>query len=759
MNSNRIVGKSVPRKEGRDKVTGRSKYVDDMVLPDMLFGATVRSHIPRGRIRKITFAPGIAWDEFVIVSAKDIPGKNCIALIGDDQPCLANEFVNHPEEPILLLAHPDCHVLPKAVEAVSIEYEPLPAIFTIEQSERRSEIVWGEDNIFKTYLIEKGDLDGVWEKADHIVEGEYTTGAQEQLYIENNGMIAAFDAAQGITVWGSLQCPYYVHKALMTLCDLPAEKVRVVQMETGGAFGGKEEYPSMIAAHVALLAIKSGKPVKIIYDRMEDMAATTKRHPSRARHRTAVSKDGKILGGEIDFTIDGGAYLTLSPVVLSRGAIHAGGPYYWPSVRIHAKAVATNAPPHGAFRGFGAPQSLFAMERHMDRIARAVGLSPVEIRRRNFLQPGQTTTTEQVVREPIDLGKLLDRALEVSDYHAKRQRFANESRIGATRKGMGIAAFLHGAGFTGSGERYLSSVVGVEGCADGSVRVLVSSTEFGQGTKTVLSQIAAEALGVPYENVSMAQPDTLEVPNSGPTVASRTVMVVGKLVQSAALGIRQTLISSKLLGEIYSADEFRAACRDYVAGRGEFRSWSRYEAPSDIFWDDQKYRGEAYAAFAWAVYITEVTVDLTTYSVRVDDFVALQEVGKVLHPLLARGQIIGGIAQAIGFSLYEKVVWQNGRMQNSQMTNYIMPTSSDLPPIRVFFEELGNAYGAYGAKGIGELPMDGPAPAIVNAVEDALKVAFDSIPLLPEDIMNGLDKDRLAATGQDSGVCPRGLVR
>jgi len=759
MSSNRIVGKSVPRKEGRDKVTGRSKYVDDLVLPGMLFGATVRSQIPRGRIRKITFASGIAWDEFVIVSAKDIPGKNCITLIGDDQPCLANEFVNHPEEPILLLAHPDCHVLPEAVEAVSIEYEPLPAIFTIEQSERRSEIVWGEDNIFKTYLIEKGDLDGVWEKADHIVEGEYTTGAQEQLYIENNGMIAAFDAAEGITVWGSLQCPYYVHKALMTLCDLPAEKVRVVQMETGGAFGGKEEYPSMIAAHAALLAIKSEKPVKIIYDRMEDMAATTKRHPSRTRHRTAVSKDGKILGGEIEFTIDGGAYLTLSPVVLSRGAIHAGGPYYWPSVRIHAKAVATNAPPHGAFRGFGAPQSLFAMERHMDRIARAVGLSPVEIRRRNFLQPGQATTTEQVVREPIDLGKLLDRALEVSDYHAKKQRFANEGRLGATRKGMGIAAFLHGAGFTGSGERYLSSVVGVEGCADGSVRVLVSSTEFGQGTKTVLSQIAAEALGLPYENVSMAQPDTLEVPNSGPTVASRTVMVVGKLVQSAALGIRQTLISSKLLRESYSPDEFRAACQHYVAARGEFRSWSRYEAPSDIFWDDQKYRGEAYAAFAWAVYVVQVTVDLTTYSVSVDDFVALQEVGKVLHPLLARGQIIGGIAQAIGFSLYEKVVWQDGRMQNSQMTNYIMPTSSDLPPIRVFFEELGNVYGAYGAKGIGELPMDGPAPAIVNAVEDALNIPFDFVPLLPEDIMDGLNQDALAASAQDSRVRSTGVVQ
>jgi CO/xanthine dehydrogenase Mo-binding subunit len=738
MTTDRIVGQSVPRKEGRDKVTGRSQYVDDMVLPNMLFGATVRSQIPRGRIKKINFDPAIAWDQFVIVSAKDIPGKNCIALIGEDQPCLASDFVNHPEEPILLLAHPDRHVLPKAVAAVSIEYDLLPSIFTIEESETRSQIIWGEDNIFKTYLIEKGSLDGIWEKADYIVEGEYSTGAQEQLYIENNGMIAAFDAASGITVWGSLQCPYYIHKALMALCNLPAEKVRVVQMETGGAFGGKEEYPSMIAAHATLLAMKARKPVKLIYDRLEDMAATTKRHPSRTRHRTAVSRDGKILGGEIDFTIDGGAYATLSSVVLSRGVIHAGGPYYWPSVRISAKAVATNAPPHGAFRGFGAPQSLFAMERHVDRIAQTVGLSPVEIRRLNFLRPGQDTTTQQVITEPIDLGKLLDRALEVSDYHSRKQAFAKTNPDSALKKGLGIAAFLHGAGFTGSGERYLSSIVGVEGCADGSVRVLVSSTEFGQGTKTVLSQIAAEALRLPYESVSMAQPDTLEVPNSGPTVASRTVMVVGKLVQSAAHGIAQTLIASNLLREDYTADEFRTACQQHVAEHGQFRSWSRYEAPSGIFWDDQAYRGEAYAAFAWAVYIAEVTVDLNTYRVSVDDFVALQEVGKVLHPLLARGQIIGGVAQGIGFSLYEKVVWQNGRMQNAQMTNYIMPTSADLPSIRVVFEELGNVHGAYGAKGIGELPMDGPAPAIINAVEDALGVRFDFVPLLPEDIMDGL---------------------
>jgi CO/xanthine dehydrogenase Mo-binding subunit len=736
--SDRIVGLPAPRKEGRDKVTGQARYIDDISLPGMIYGATVRSQIPRGKIKKITFGPGVDWSDFVIVSAKDIPGKNYIALITDDQPCLADGIINHPEEPILLLAHPEPHVLPKAVAAVSIEYEPHPAVLSIEASEQKSEIIWGTDNTFKSYTIRKGDVESIWEKADHIVEGEYFTGAQEQLYIENNGVIARFDPEKGVTIWGSLQCPYYVHKAMMVLFNLPENKVRVVQTETGGAFGGKEEYPSMLAGHATLLAMKSGRPVKMIYDRAEDMTATTKRHPSRTRHRTAVNADGTILGGEIDFTIDGGAYATLSSVVLSRGTIHAGGPYYWPNVRVRAKAVATNTPPHGAFRGFGAPQCLFAMERHMDRIAQVVGLSATEIRRRNFLKPGQTTTTEQTVNEKIDLGKLLDRALDLADYSSKKERFAKTNRTGPLRKGMGIAAFLHGAGFTGSGERNLSSVAGVEGRADGSVCVLVSSTEFGQGTNTVLCQIAAEALGLPYEDVKIAQPDTMEVPNSGPTVASRTAMVVGKLVESAARELKLTLVRSALLRDNCTPDEFRSACRKYVSDHGKFRAFARYEQPTEVIWDDQNYRGEAYSAFSWAVYVAEVTVDLTTYRVSVDDFVALQEVGRVLNPVLATGQIAGGVAQGVGFALYEKVEWRDGRMQNGQMTNYIMPTSADVPPIRVFFEELGNAYGAFGAKGIGELPMDGPAPAIVNAVEDALGMPFDSIPLLPEDIFEAL---------------------
>ncbi|NOT60718.1 MAG: molybdopterin-dependent oxidoreductase, partial [Acidobacteria bacterium] len=415
------------------------------------------------------------------------------------------------------------------------------------------------------------------------------------------------------------------------------------------------------------------------------------------------------------------------------------GPYRCDNVRIRAQAVATNHPPHGAFRGFGAPQSIFALERHMDKVARAVGLSPEEFRRRNFLHEGEATATGQVIREKIELDALLKRAFELSDYHAKTKKFAALNAVNAKeKKGIGFASFLHGAGFTGSGEVYLSSVVGVEALATGRVRILTASTEIGQGTTTIFSQIVADALGVDFESIELAQPDTAYVPNSGPTVASRTTMVVGKLVESAALGLKQTLLSSGLLQASYSQDEFVAACRAYVERYGALRSFSKYEPPPNVFWDDAKYQGDAYGAYAWAVYVAEVTVDLVTYETRVDDFVALQEVGKVIHPVLAAGQIEGGVAQAIGYALYENVVWREGRMVNNQMTNYIMPTSADLPPIRVYFEELPYAYGPSGAKGIGELPMDGPAPAILNAIENATGVSFNEIPLMPEAVMKGL---------------------
>ena len=656
----KYFGHSVIRKEGRDKVMGRARYVDDLTVPDMLHGVTVRSDVARGRIRGIRFGDGIPWSEFTVVTAADIPGKNEIALIEHDQPCLAADKINHPEEAIVLLAHKDRYLLEEARRAVQIDVEPLPAIFSIEDSIEKRAILFGEDNVFKSYHMEKGDVDAAWAQAYIIVEGEYRTGAQEQLYIENQGMIAAANPAEGVTVWGSLQCPYYVHKALVAVFGLPAEKIRIIQTETGGGFGGKEDYPSLIAAHAALLAWKSGKPVKIIYDRAEDMVATTKRHPSRTRHRTGVTRDGKLVAMDIDFVIDGGAYATLSSVVLSRGTIHAAGPYFCPNVRVHSRAVATNTPPHGAFRGFGAPQSIFAMERHMDQVARAVNLAPEELRRRNFIQKGQTTSTGQLIHEEVNFDALLDRAFRESDYHAKRERFARENPAATIKRGIGFAAFMHGAGFTGSGEVYLASVVELEATPEGIVRVLAASTEIGQGANTIFSQIAADALGIGYDRIEIAQPDTSAVPNSGPTVASRTSMVVGNLVETAALALKQTLVDSGLLCDACTEDEFVRACRRYIETRGPLRSRAQYEPPPGLFWDDKKYSGDAYGTYAWAVYVAEVAVDTVTFEARVTDFVAVQEVGRVIHPVLAAGQIEGGVAQSIGMALYENVAWRQG---------------------------------------------------------------------------------------------------
>ena len=744
----KIIGASPIRKEGVEKVRGRAQYVDDIVLSEMWFGATVRSTIARGRILRIDFPPHIDWDEFTIVTAADIPGENTIVHLTKDHPCLADGFVNHPEEPILLLAHPRRELLAAAVAAVSITYEKLPGVFTIEESEAGaagddSKIVWagskhgGLQNTFKHYLMEKGtteELDQIFATADYVIAGEYRTGAQEQLYIENNGVIAEYSASDGVKVQGSMQCPFYLVHALELVFNLPAEKCRVIQTETGGAFGGKEDFPSVIGSHAALLAMKCGHPVKICYDRGEDMAATTKRHPSRTRHRTAVSKNGKLLGGSIDFVIDGGAYATLSPVVLSRGTIHAAGPYHWPAIRVTAKAMATNYPPHGAFRGFGAPQSIFAIERHLDKIAKVVGITPEEVRRRNLLEAGGETATGQHLSDPIDLHALLTRALHESNYHAKRKAFDLENPDALVKRGIGFATFMHGAGFTGSGERRLNSLVQIELTPQGWPRILVSSTEFGQGTNTILCQVVSEVLRLPYEVITIAQPDTGRVPNSGPTVASRTAMIVGKLVERASQELGVTLLNSGHLPIAHDAEEFRIAALAYLAEYGPLVASARYEAPGDIFWDDDKYKGEAYPTYAWAVYVAEVAVDTTSYAATVTDFYALQEVGKVLHPVLAAGQIEGGVAQGIGYALLEQCVWQQGRMVNNQMTNYIMATSADIPPIRVAFEEIPSIHGAFGAKGMGELPMDGPAPAILNAIEHATGIAFNEIPLLPEDI-------------------------
>jgi CO/xanthine dehydrogenase Mo-binding subunit len=699
------VGQSVPRREGVAKVTGEARYTDDLVVPNAWYGKTIRSTVPRGTIRSITLDPEFDWTQVVVVTADDILGDNVVQLIRDDQPVLASRDreVRHREEPILLLAAPNRELLAEAAGHIRIEYQHQSPVFDVTKA----------TEVYSTIEITKGDVATGERTADFVIEQTFRVGLQEQLYIEPQGAIAYpyretgnGKRETGVTVVGSLQCPYYVHRALKRALKLTDEQAVVIQAETGGGFGGKEEYPSIVGIHAALLARKAGRPVRLIYDRHEDLAATTKRHPGVITHRTAVKKDGTLLSQDIDIVLDGGAYCTLTPVVLSRAAIHAAGAYSCPNVRIRARAVATNTPPNGAFRGFGAPQSLFAAELMVEHVAERLGMSSVELRRQWMLRLGDTTATGQKLTESVGSELVLDAALKAAPSFQR-------SNIPTVRRGRGLSLVFHGSGFTGSGEKRLSGTVAVEALANGTFQILTASTEIGQGTKTIFCQLAADALGVGLDKVVLAPQDTSLVPDSGPTVASRTAMIVGRLIQEAATELRDR------------------AKREPLPLRVE----NTYVQPDSIHWDEATYRGDAYPVYAWACTIADVDVDMTTGEVRVTDLVTAVDCGKALHPVMAEGQIEGGSLQAVGWATIEEIKMKDGGYQNDRLATYLIPTALDAPRIRTILVENPYSRGPFGAKGIGELPMDGPAPAIIAAIHDATGVWLDEVPATPEKVL------------------------
>jgi CO/xanthine dehydrogenase Mo-binding subunit len=724
------------RREGPAKLTGAAKYADDLVFPGAWFGATIRSTDAHARLVALDLDPAFDWSSVIVVTAADIPGDNIVSSIKTDQPILVpvGGEIQHHAEPVALVAAPDRTTLRAARHAVTVRTEKLPPVFDPEVS----------DHQFAAYEMAVGDPDAAFAAADLVLEGEYRVGHQEQLYIENNAMIAVPSGDGGVTVHGSLQCPYYVHGALKRGLAMDDRQARVVQAETGGGFGGKEEYPSMIALHASLLAGKAGRPVRMIYDRHEDLAATTKRHPAIVRHRTGVTHDGRLIAQDIEVVMDGGAYCTLTPVVLSRGAIHAGGPYRCPNVRIRARATRTNTPPNGAFRGFGAPQTEFAAETHLNRIADALGLSPLEIRRRNVYQLGDTTPTGQVLRTSVAGEEVLERAAEAGEFERLRARSeaARARRAGSgtipgsslwterdrVASGVGLALAWHGAGFTGSGEVHLASVVSVELTADGRIDILIASTEMGQGTKTIFPQLVADALDVPIEAVDFAPQDTAFVPDSGPTVASRTAMVVGGLTIQAAMRLRTQV-------ETATGGPFAATYRDFARTNGALRIDQRFEPYPGVGFDDETYRGDAYPAYGWAACVATVDVDLDTGEVHVRDVVAADDIGRVIHPVLAEGQVEGGTLQAVGYATIEEIKLRDGRYLNDRLATYIIPTSLDAPRITTILVEAPFDGVPHGAKGVGELPMDVGAPAVVAAIADATGAWISELPASPERIL------------------------
>jgi CO/xanthine dehydrogenase Mo-binding subunit len=737
-----VVGRDKLRKEGPAKLTGTALYVDDVPVKNAWHGVTIRSTVPHAKIKNIRFLKGFPWKQAVVVTAKDVPGKNCVRLIEEDQPLLADEKTLHQHEPVALVAHPDRATVQEARKFIEIDYEPLPAVLSIEESLKKKRLLRGKDNVFKSYRIKKGDAKKAMKKAWKTVDTVFRVPHQEQAYIENQGMISWFEKDGTLVLLGSLQCPYYVVKAMQPIFDLPEEKIRVVQAVTGGGFGGKEEYPNMIAGHAALLARKAKRPVKIIYDRHEDMAATTKRHPAIVRHKAGIDRKGKLVALDVDIVMDGGAYITLSPVVLSRGILHASGPYECPNVDLRARCVATNTPPNGAYRGFGAPQTLFAAEGQWDRLAELARVDALKLRERNLVKIGSELSTGQILKESVGLKKCLDAVVKRSAYAKRRKDHDrwNKKKTAPTWRGIGLAAIHHGSGFTGNGEVFLKSRAAVSLLKSGRFRIEAASSEIGQGSMSTLSQIVADALGVPYEWVELEANDTRRVPDSGPTVASRTCMVVGGLLHNAALDLKAAIVAKR--GKFPKTESDLKAAAKALAAKGPLRFTRQFEKNTDIEFDDKTYRGDAYGSYGYAALAVDLEVDKTTYEVTLKKVWTAQDVGKAINPHIVEGQIMGGTLQALGWAVLENPVYENGSMVNAEFTNYIIPTAMDAPPMDVVLVEAPYSRGPFGAKGVGEMPMDVPAPAVCSALKQATGIFFDSIPVTPEKIVAALRRKK-----------------
>jgi len=728
------IGSSLPRVDGVAKVTGRARYLDDLDAPGAWHGATIRSKTAFGVLEAIDLDPAFDWSQVVVATASDIPGANVIALIEDDQPALVKigARVMHVDEAVALVAAPTRALAFEAAKHITLRVRAMTPVYSIEDALAGKQDLYKNKNVFKEFLIRKGhaadaELDAAFAGAAQVIEGTYYTSPQEQMYIEPQAMMAEWRDGRCFIV-GSMQCPYYVHKAMKALLGCGPDGVVITQSVTGGGFGGKEEYPSMLAAHVAILAGKAKRAVKIVYDRDEDIAATTKRHPCTTHHRLAADASGEILAVDIDVIMDGGAYLTLSPVVLSRGVLHAAGPYRCPVVRVRGRVVATNHPPHGAFRGFGAPQTTFAYERQMQKLAIARGEDPLALRKRLALRSGDTTATGQLLGFSVGTDEVIAAIENVAGEVPVRD---GTGPTGApVRRGRGVCFYFHGAGFTGSGEQRLAGRATIALTTAGMFEVRSSSTDIGQGSITMFTQIAAAALGVDAAHVSVIDPSTANVPDSGPTVASRTCMVVGSLVDQGSRAVVAQLqawatdngLGGRPLMEIAKA---RSA-------HGELTHTVQYEPPPGIEWNDATYTGSAYPVYGWAACLVDVSVDLDTYEVTIDRCVQAVDVGKAINPSIVKGQIEGGTLQALGWAVLENVVYKDGKVANANMTNCIVPTFADAPDLETILVEVPYPFGPSGAKGVGEIPMDGPAVAVANAVENALGVAFDQLPISPE---------------------------
>jgi len=685
----------------------------------------------------------------------------------DDWPLLAEKTVYHVGQSVAIVIANTPEKAKEAASYVRIEYEPIPSVFdSIEAMDHPTIQVFGDNNVCSTWKQKKGDVEQGFSESAVIVEEEYHTHAQEHAYIETQGCIAVPSGHGEITVYGSMQSPFSVRKTVAATLGYALGKVTIVQTVTGGAFGGKGDDPQQIASLAALGAYLTKKPVKCILSREEDIETTSKRHPAVIRMKTGATKNGLLTSSTVDFYLNAGAFVTISPVVLSKGAMLAPGPYNVPHVSVRGYAITTNLVPFDAFRGFGAPQILYACEEQIDRTAAKLNMDPIRFREKNIIKKGDRTTHGQLIDHSAGLHETLTVARERSDWNNKWKPAPNikhvvdESNKGKyIWKGIGVSTTFYGLGFGFSGKVSSRTSAYIQLESDGSAVFTVGTTEMGQGMMTVLSQIMSEELGIDYEKIRMTPIDTSRIPDSGSTVASRTTMFSGRAIQDACRKLRKLMfetiasqISSKVselkidgknIVDINDGTK-KISVEDAIKIMYENRIQPAvvgWDVAPDTYYDYETGKGKPKVVYAWGTNIVEVEVDVQTGVVEVKDIWAVHDVGKAINPQTVEGQIEGGSIQGLGYGRFEKIIFSdNGEVLTNSLGTYMIPTIMDTPNIHSIIVEHPWNEGPYGAKGVGEPPLIGIAPAITSAIYNAIGVRLNEIPATPERVWRAIQE-------------------
>jgi len=725
------VGESVARPDGIPKVVGAFAYASDLWAEGMLWGATLRSPHARARITRLDTAPALALDGvWAVLTQDDVPGAPTFGQLQRDQPVLCDGEVRYWGEPIVVVAADDLDTARRAVAAIDIAYEPLDPQIDPEEAD-------GRDDVFRRMRIRRGDAAATGEI---VVEGYYETASQDQAPLGTEAGLAIPDGHGGVDLWATSQWVHVDHEQIHPCLGLDPGEVRCHPAGIGGAFGAREDISLHI--HLCLLALRTGRPVKMVYDRAESFVGHVKRHAARMWYRHEADPGGNLVKVEARVVLDGGAYAHTSEAVLANAAYFAVGPYRCDNVVVDAVAARTNNPPCGAMRGFGAVQVCFAYEAQMDLLAARLGIDSLELRRRNVLAPGDPMpTTGQRIEGALPIREVID-ALEEIPLPAEIA--GNDPRLlpGGTglttppdrvRRGVGYAVGFKNLAFSEGFDDYAEARIVL---TPTGVEVHTAAIEVGQGLVTVCQQIARSVLGI--EQVTLVADDTSEIGSAGSTSASRQTQMTGGAVHQAAVELRRRLLvqydGDDLDDDgVWRRGEMVVSLAD-VCASGKVEQHVRFRHP-ETHPTDENGQGDPHAGFAVAAHRAVVDVDPDLGLVRVVRVDTAQDVGRILNPTAARGQVEGGILQGVGLAVLEGLVLDQGRILNASFTDYLLATTLDAPDVEMRFIEQPDHWGPFGAKGIGEPPTISSTPAVVAAIRDAIGCHLYRVPVLPQDIV------------------------